>query len=253
VVSTSAPEVPSVPSTIDVKRVAKVLLVPSVLLLASCSGSPSTHALASNSEHVLSGPPSHVATATLNVAASAQTVMVKADNLDGSLYRVQTPLNSGNRPLVKIKGNTVRVGQASSGHASARDTLEILLSSNVLWTIDLNGGSSVASIDMEGGALAALNFNKGVSTASVRLPTPHGNEAVHLDGGASYMSIVATSTAPAQVTVAGGASQIFFDGERHEGIAGGTVFEDPTWATAAHRYSIDLASGVSVLRFSRTN
>jgi hypothetical protein len=233
---------------------AAMFLVPSVLFLASCGGSQGTQALATKpDDHVLTGPPTHIAAATLTVTTGTRNLRVKVDQLGGALFRVETPSNSGVHPLVRLDGNTVRVGQTSSGRRLGRDDLEVFLTPSVRWTINLNGGSSVATVNLSGGALAALNFRSGVSQASVWLPAPDGDQAVRLLGGATDLSIVATSTAPAQVTVAGGASRVVFDGMSHEGVAGGTVFGDPTWAAATHRYSIDLASGVSVFHFSRAS
>ena len=41
------------------------------------------------------------------------------------------------------------------------------------------------------------------------------------------------------------------DGTVHTGVAGGTVFTDPGWSTAANPYLLNLTSGVSDLQLTR--
>jgi hypothetical protein len=185
------------------------------------------------------------------VSTGTQSITVAAGRSGSAFYRVTTPRTSGDRPLVGVSGTVVQVGQAAAGHAGSPDSLAIVLAPEVRWTIDLDGGTSVATVDMSSGELTALHFGGGVSSASVRLPPPRGTQTVLVGGGASELDIVATSGAPAQIAVADGASQVVFDGESHDGVAGGTVFADPAWSTAVDRYDVDLASGVAAVDFSR--
>jgi hypothetical protein len=239
------------PNTSMRRAAAIAILALSAAALASCGGSGSAIPPALIN-HVLTGPTRSQSAETLDVTSGAQTVHVEVGHIGGALFRVETSSHSGLRPVARFAGSTLRVAQASSGHGSGPDILTVLLSPGVRWTINLNGGSSQASVDLVGGALTTLSFGKGVSTATVRLPAPVGSEMVRLLGGATSLSIVAPSKAPARVTAGGGASQVVFEGVRHVGVAGGTVFDDTAWATAINRYTIDLASGVSVFRFSRT-
>ena len=60
-----------------IQRSARLSPVSSVLFLVSCDGSPPTRALANSSDdHLLTGPPAHVAAATINVITDTQTLRV---------------------------------------------------------------------------------------------------------------------------------------------------------------------------------
>jgi hypothetical protein len=202
--------------------------------------------------HLITGPTGHVATATLEVTSGTTAVTVSAKPLDGELFRISTPLGSGIRPLATFHGHTVVVGHASTTGGNGVRTLNIALAEGVRWTINLDGGATTETVDMAAGSLGTLNFGAGVSRASVQLPSAKGTESLVLAGGASELSIVAPPDQPAQVDAVGGASQILLDGVAHTGVAGGSVFQDPGWATAVNRYSIDLTAGVSDFQMSRT-
>jgi hypothetical protein len=201
---------------------------------------------------VLAGGNTHLSTATLDVVSGTTSVVVSDDAPSGSLYRVHTPAGSGIRPLATLDHRTLRVGQTADGNGNAVPTIDIQLARRVRWTINLDGGATTESVNMARGNLSSLTFGAGVSMASVRLPIPTGTLTLKLAGGATRLVVVAPTGAPAEVRVRGGASEVDLDGASHSGVAGGSVFTEPTWGSTENRYAIDLSTGVSDFEMSRT-
>jgi hypothetical protein len=202
--------------------------------------------------HVLVGGSSHRSAATLDVVDGSTSVVVTAGTPSGRLYRVHTPVGSGIRPLATFDGGTLRVAQTADGTHHGVPTIDIQLARGVRWRINLDGGATTETVDMQRGALSSLSFGAGVAMASVRLPSPVGTLTLRLTGGASQLLVVAPPGAPAQVDAVGGASQIRLDGASHTGVAGGSVFTEPAWAAARDRYRFDLTAGVSDFELSRS-
>ena len=234
--------------------VAVCLFGGAVCLLAACGGPragipPTT---GESGPHVVQGGGGNVKAATLEVVNGATAVTVSSRSLAGDLYRVSTPVGSGIRPLATWHGHTVLVGDTGTRQTTQVPSIDVELARGVRWTVDLEGGATTETVNMGDGSLSSLTFGAGVSLASVRLPTAVGTQTVTLAGGASQLVIVAPPGAPARVDAVGGASRILLDGVDHTGVAGGSVFSDPGWAASTDRYTIDLTSGVSDFRMTRS-
>jgi hypothetical protein len=226
----------------------------SVFLTTSWAGAASdrTAGVRSRAPHVLVGGSEHRAAATLDVVSGTTSVVVSAGAPAGRLYRVHTPNGSGIRPLATLDGGTLRVAQTADGTRDGVPTIDIQLARGVLWRINLDGGATTETVNMRGGTLSSLSFGAGVSMASVRLPVPVGTLTLRLAGGASQLLVVAPPGPPAHVEAIGGAGAVRLDGVNHTGVAGGSVFSDPAWATAHDRYRIDLTAGVSDFELRRS-
>jgi hypothetical protein len=202
--------------------------------------------------HILAGGSAHRSAATLDVVNGTTSVEVSAGTRAGFLYQVRTPAGSGIRPLATLDEGTLRVGQTADGGQVGVPTLDIQLARGVRWTVNLDGGATTEAVNMKKGSLASLSFGAGVAQASVRLPEPVGTLTLTLAGGATQLIVVAPSGAPAEVKVVGGASQVSLDGVSHTGVAGGSIFADPAWASSSNRYDVDLLAGVSDFEMSRS-
>jgi hypothetical protein len=235
------------------RRAPVVVLALMVFALTGCGGSatPSSSPPGATPRTVAGGN-GRLSTATVDVVNGTSTVWVSARSLGGALYRVSTPRGSGIHPLVTVHGTTVQIGTASSGPQTAVASLVVTLANSVRWSINLNGGANTEHVDMRGGSVSSLDFGAGVSDASVDLPAPVGTATVTLTGGASRLVVLAPPGPPARVTAGGGASRVLLDGFNHTGVAGGSVFTDPGWASADDRYGIDLTAGVSDFQMTRS-
>jgi hypothetical protein len=228
------------------------LFCATVSLLSACGGPRAEVSAEQGAPQVVFGGRGSLKEATLEVVNGTTAVAVSSRSLGGDLYRVSTPVGSGIRPLATRRGRTVLVGDTGARQSSQVPSIDVALSRGVRWTIDLDGGATTESVNMAAGSMSALDFGAGVAVASVQLPSAVGTQTVTLAGGASQLVIVAPPGPPAQVDAMGGASRILLDGVDHTGVAGGSVFTDPGWATSTNRYAIDLTSGVSDFRMTRS-
>lgn len=222
--------------------VRKSLLIPVCLLLAGCSSQVGS--LTAGPHPIGLNPvglnPRH--TAELDVVSGASTVLVRSANLGAALCRAEDPAQ------VEVQDDVVRVSVRPGGPGN----VVIDLNSAVSWRVALDGGATEENIDLSGGRLAELDLGAGAGRITAVLPQPEGTVPVRMTGGASSFEVRLPDQVEAQVLFAGGAGEATIDGTVHTGIAGSTLLATPGWSTAANRYSVDNAAGVSSFILDRT-
>lgn len=217
--------------------VRKSLLTLVCLLLAGCSGQAVISPIGAqpagvNTRH----------TAELDVVGGASSVLVRSANLGTALYRTQDPAQ------VEVQGDVVRVSVRSAGPGN----VVIDLNSVVVWRIALDGGANEENVDLSGGRLAELDLHAGAGRITAVLPPPRETVPVRMTGGASSFEVRLPSRVEARVLFAGGAGEATIDGTVHTGIAGSTALATPGWNTAANRYSVENAAGLSSFTLGRS-
>lgn len=181
-------------------------------------------------------------TAELDVVSGASSVLVRSAKLGAALYRTQDPAQ------VEVQGDVVRVSVRSSGPGN----VVIDLNSAVMWRIALDGGATEENVDMSGGRLSELDLGAGADRITAVLPPPRDTVPVRMTGGASSFEVRLPGQVEARVLFAGGAGEAIIDGTVHTGIAGSTALATPGWNTAANRYSVENAAGLSSFTLDRT-
>src|SRR5262245_10989253 len=178
----------------------------------------------------LSGPLGDRREAMFEVASGAESVAVRSVDLGTELYRVTTPEGGSLRPEISDVGSVVRLTLVHSG-APGVGSVEILLHSAVRWQVRLAGGGTEEVVDFTSGRLSGGEVAGGAGTVRVALPRPEGTLVVRVVGGAGELTVRAPGGPPAQVRIGdgAGAGEVTVDGERHRGVAPGTVFGPDTW------------------------
>ncbi|GHJ48126.1 hypothetical protein Cs7R123_54680 [Catellatospora sp. TT07R-123] len=190
-------------------------------------------------------------TAALTVVSGATTVTVRAADLGDDLYRVSTPSDSALSPEVVESGGRHQLHLASTGEHGAA-AVEVLLNREVRWDLRFSGGAAETVVDMGAGRLGTVDFAAGSTRIETVLPRPQGTLTVRMAGGASDFLVRLPDGVPVRVSAGGGAADVTVDGTRHLGVAGGSVFSPPGWATATDRYVVDAVAGVSSLTVTHT-
>ena len=113
--------------------------------------------------------------------------------------------------------------------------------------MDLDGGASTASLDLHTTRVRGVDLTAGVSSLTIALPAPSGTVPLNFSAGASHIVLRVARSAPARLTMAGGAGTVTVHGQTRTGIAGGTIVESPTWPSAQDRFDVICSAGISAL------
>jgi hypothetical protein len=242
------------------RRLAAVVVVLFALGAAGCDGSPSpvplgqplpkgTHAaLVSNGATVISAQRGNVRTADFEMSSGVTTLVLHSGDLGGGLYRISTPAGAGVVPSAVVDDGEV-VAQLNSSGTNGPSLVDIELSDAVTWTVHLDGGATLARVDMRSGGLTALDFDAGVTRIDAALP--RAAVTVRMSGGASEFDVHAPAGVPVRVTMGGGGGSATIDGTQHSGISGGAVFSPSTWPATGPRIDVDNTAGVSTFTLDR--
>ncbi|HEX5406628.1 MAG TPA: hypothetical protein VFX16_30515, partial [Pseudonocardiaceae bacterium] len=223
-------------------------------VVAGCSGNATARPVfggRTTLTHVIVGNRDGWQRAELDVVSGATTVAVATGDLGSGLYQATTPADANSAPVATVDGDVVSISLASTKQQGP-SAVRIVLSSQVDWSVRLDGGATEESVDLTGARLAALAFGAGASRIDATLPAPVGTVPVTMSGGASSFQLHLPGGVPARVRFAGGAGFATVDGTTKSGIAGGTVVDTPDWPDSVNRYDIDNAAGVSALSLDRS-
>lgn len=183
--------------------------------------------------------------AELHIDSGFTTVQIVTADIGSDLLQVSGPAGAADTPTTTLNGDLVTITQAQGGNPVA--VLIVRLSTAVTWQLNLDGGATSATLDLHTGKVGGIDLNQGVTALTIRLPAPGGTTALNLVAGASHVIIRVAGSAPARVTMAGGAGSVSLYGQAHTGISAGTVFQSPTWAVAHDRLDVMCTAGVSAL------
>ncbi len=129
----------------------------------------------------------------------------------------------------------------------ARDDAEIVLSTEVPWSVRVRGGASDLALELREAAVASIQIDGGVHDVAMTLPAPHGTGTVKIRGGAHGLRILRPSGAPARVHVARGASGLTIDTLHLGAVGGGVRWQSPDYDAAADRWDITVQGGANEL------
>ena len=201
-------------------------------------------------DHVVTGDRGGLREAVFAMIKGSDVVQVRTVDLGGGLYRISTPDDAKVAPSVHVENGTVYTGLIGTDlPGPAIVTAE--LSNAVRWRIRLQGGAAEETVDLTGGRVDAVELTSGTNRAEVTLPAAAGTTKVSMTGGAGQLLVHLGGDAPVRVRAGSGAGSVTVDGTIHSGVAGGSVFTPPGWASAKDRYDVDASAGVAVLVVDR--
>ena len=231
----------------------RVTVAVAIVAAATAAGGTALALPPASSPHVVSMPVAGRTQATLNVTSGTPVLDISVARLDGTLLRVSTPSGAPVRPVLSGSRPVLLslTGAGAGGGPGQGDTVNVVLNSAVVWSIDLAGGTQRTDVDLRGGKVAVIAVTAGSDVLDVTLPRPAGTVSLLFAGGASQFRLSLPGGVPARVIAGGGAGYLTVDGQTRTGVAGGTVVATPGWATASSRFDIDATAGVSRLTVSR--
>jgi hypothetical protein len=224
------------------------------ILLAACTGGSGLPIPPSPKTTVVSTVPlppagsavprTTLVTADLHVSSGFSAVQIVAGDIGPDLVRASGPADAISAPVVTLTG-MVTITQPQGGPQIS--VLGVQLAQPVSWQVDLDGGASTASLDLHTTRVRGVDLTAGVSSLTIALPVPSGTVPLNLSAGASHVVLRVARSAPAGLTMAGGAGTVTVYGQTRTGIAGGTIVESPTWPSAQDRLDVICSAGISAL------
>jgi DNA-binding MarR family transcriptional regulator len=157
----------------------------------------------------------------------------------------------GPRPEVRVAGGEVTIRyrrQAIAAFTTRR--ARIALSPTIPWTIELDGGITDLTGNLEAISLERLDVDGGANHVRLSLPRPTGTAAVRIGGVVSSARINRPTGVPVAVRVAGGIAHLRVDGGRREQVAGQKRYVGPGFAESPDRYELEVLGGASDLTVS---
>ncbi len=99
------------------------------------------------------------------------------------------------------------------------DRGDIVLNSDVPWTIELRGGVSRLTGDLGALELAGLEAAGGVSKVDLNLPAPKRSCRIRVSGGANDLALHRPAGTGIRLRIRGGANKVTVDGQQIHGGA----------------------------------
>ncbi|PRY42227.1 hypothetical protein [Umezawaea tangerina] len=184
--------------------------------------------------------------ADLTLLTGATAIVVRSTDLHGDLFRAWSPDGRRVVPRATVDGDVLALSFDNA------DEARVELASDVTWSVHLDGGAKVQTVDLRTAKLESVDFGAGSDRIDLTLPTPTGTVPVRMTGGASAFDLHLPAGAQAQVRFSGGAGHAVIDGTSTSGLAGGTVLSTTDLDTAADHYAVDAVAGVAELTVDRT-
>jgi hypothetical protein len=239
-----------------------VLVVVVALLIWLTAGAPGRPARfgSHRPDHTPSLDRDGLASARLQVSGGVDRLTVTAADLGGHLIEARTPGDERAVPVLDRTdsgGVSVITEGRDDGGDGATD-LTVRLSDDVRWSVVLDSGTQLLTLDLASARLRSVDVDAGVSSIDAELPRPGGLLTVRVAGGASAVHLRGPSGVPARLTFAGGGGSAVVDGAVHGGLGGGAVLATPDWPASVpsgsagpDRFDVVLASGIGSLTFDR--
>jgi hypothetical protein len=209
---------------------------------------------------VLDGPDRRVAvdrggldTAVLSVDSGADTITVVTGDLGGDLAVATTPDGSRARPVADLSGDELRIRTADVTGADAGGPADVTvrLERDVRWDVVVRGGSQRLTLDLRDTRAGRVEVRGGQGLIEARLPRPEGLQTLVVAGGAGQVVVHAPDGVPVRADIRNGAGSATIDGDRRNGLGGGSSLQSPTWSGAGDRLQIDATSGLGDLTVDR--
>ena len=148
----------------------------------------------------------------------------------------------------------VRLDQAASGffHPVGVGDVQIRVASDVPTSLTVDVGAGDFDVDLSDVRVTDARVNVGASSMRFVVPTPSGDVAIRMNGGASNIIIVVPAGVEARIATTGGLLSLRSDNPRlgtagsASGVfAGGTSLETSGYGAAHDRVTLTISAGAS--------
>ena len=174
-------------------------------------------------------------TATFVLAAAAPAVTVRTADLGDDLFRI------AGAPGPAVTGDRVELRLIPDG-----GKVEVQLSRQVAWSVQLSGGSETQLVDLTGGAVKDIDLSGSSDRTELVLPGPKGTVPIEVTGSVGDLTVTAPAEHPVRVKLDSGAATVTAGARTLRDVAPGSTLTPKNWKTQ-DRYDLDAASRIGTL------
>jgi hypothetical protein len=183
----------------------------------------------------------------LRFTNGAHRVAIRADLHLRGLYRARF----GDRmPVVGVRRGIVAIVYPRFPAGDWLDDrserlAEVELNAFIPWDVEIRSGASRLVADLRGLRIVSLGLDGGAGRLDVMLPSPSGDVAMAILGGASNVTIRRPEGVAARLRVVGGVTNLRFD-DRQIGATGCELdLQSRAYERATNRYDIAVTGGAN--------
>jgi hypothetical protein len=163
------------------------------------------------------------AAATFELADGTTDLDVRIGETGDDWYEVSSPPGSGINVRTEVAGATLRVFVDDTGDVGTAE-VDVVLSSDVAWSVLMRGGVRTASIDLTGARVGRVDLLGGAARIDLALPKQNVIVPISMSGGIRNWRISTTGRAPVRAELKSGAGAVVVYGERDQGVDKGARF-----------------------------
>jgi DNA-binding MarR family transcriptional regulator len=177
--------------------------------------------------------------ARLLMRSGASELTLRADPGLSDLYQAHF---EGAVPKVRVRDGTVSI-QYRGFFDWRKRSADIALNARIPWTVEILGGASRLTGELEGLDLRGLYVTGGASTLALSLGRPTRRVPIRVIGGAGTVRLQRPPNVPITVHLVGGFGRVDLDGTRTGAKGGDTTLETPGAAAATDRFELEIIGG----------
>ncbi len=136
----------------------------------------------------------------------------------------------------------------STAFGRNKNTVDIKLNPNPLWTLNFRLGAASADLDLSQYSLEKAIIEAGASSIDLKIGKKNTKTDVVVKAGASSLNISVPETSGTEVRASTGLSSRSFDGFTK---TGDNTYRTDNFETAINKVYVDLSTGVSSINISR--
>jgi hypothetical protein len=190
-----------------------------------------------------------VQSARLEFVTGVTDLSVRIADLGDLPFAVAGPDGSEVDATTTFSDGVLRIEINSAG---PNGSVEVRLSSRIVWGLQLSAGVKSARFDTTAGTVSRIDLNGGAESFNLVLGKLSGIVPIRMTGGVSNWRIWTDGRVPARVTIGDGAGNVVVYGDEKGGTAPGTVIRSGD-LDAGTGLEVDAVAGVGYLEISSTD
>jgi len=189
----------------------------------------------------------------LEIAVGAGDVDVRAASLGDQLYTAHVDhLGSASEVRLDRATGTVRIWQQPEWwwFGAGRSKVNAQLNDSMPWAVDCSTGAISGTFDLSAAQLSRFDMKTGASRIDLKLPAPHGQVPIRVEGGALTVDLALPAGASIKVQANAAAVHLNTEGARQDGL-GSREWRSAEFDAASDRYDVQVSGAAATVNVTR--